>query len=96
MEPLTGRERRGLRARAHHLSPSVEVGLAGLSDDVLREVDRALRAEPLVKVRLPGGGVRKEMAPRLAEAVGAHLVGLVGRMAILYRPPAEAAENTEP
>ena len=85
--PLTARERATLRRRAHPLRPSVQVGRQGLTEAVLRQVDEALLAHELIKVQLAGDrDERADLAAALAETVGAEPVGLVGRIAILYRP----------
>ena len=51
MPALTPARRSQLRAKAHELSPVVIIGDKGLSDTVVAEVDRALRAHELVKVK---------------------------------------------
>lgn len=84
--PLTARERATLRRLAHPLRPSVQVGRQGLTEAVLRQVDEALLAHELIKVQLAGDrDERAERAAALAETAGADPVGLVGRIAILYR-----------
>ena len=52
MPPLTARERSFLKARAHPLEPIVHVGHEGLTEAVLNEVDNALIAHELIKVRV--------------------------------------------
>ena len=52
---LTPRERAHLKARAHPLEPRVQIGHGGLTASVLAEVDRALTAHELVKVKILGG-----------------------------------------
>jgi RNA-binding protein len=51
---LTARQRSQLKARAHSLEPVVQIGAAGASDSIITEVDRALTAHGLIKVRLAG------------------------------------------
>ncbi len=62
------------------------VGRAGVTDAVVREVDDALEARELIKIRLPGD---REQRARAAAAIAARtasdLAGQVGRIAILYR-----------
>ena len=48
---LTPAERRAHRAAAHHLEPVVMIGADGLTDAVKAEVDAALNAHGLIKVR---------------------------------------------
>ena len=49
---LTNRERAHLKARAHALEPVLHVGNAGLTDALVAEVDRALTAHELIKVKV--------------------------------------------
>src|SRR5271165_2999046 len=48
---LSRDDKLALKARAHHIDPVVLLGAAGLSEAALKEIDRALRAHGLVKVR---------------------------------------------
>ncbi|MHB1113358.1 MAG: YhbY family RNA-binding protein, partial [Acidovorax defluvii] len=49
---LTPAERREHRANAHHLDPVVLVGGDGLTPAVQKEIDAALNAHGLIKVRI--------------------------------------------
>ena len=85
---LTSTQRKYLRGRAHSLKPVVVVGKAGLSEPLRAEADRTLEDHELVKVKLQGcdRDERKALAALLAGGLAASLVGLVGNVAILYRP----------
>lgn len=85
---LTPRERAGLKARAHGLEPVVQVGQAGLSDALVAEVDRALQAHELIKVKLGGADreTRATLTQDLCARTGAAEVQQVGRVAVLWRP----------
>ena len=87
MAALTSKQRQFLKGRAHALSPVVRIGKGGVTDGVVAETKTALRAHELIKVRLEveDGKARREAARRLAEDADAHLVGAVGKVAILYR-----------
>jgi RNA-binding protein len=74
--PLTARERAHLKARAHALEPVVHVGHTGATTQVVAEVERALMAHELIKVRI--GTADRET--RVA------LVHRVGKVLILWRP----------
>lgn len=86
--PLTARERAHLKARAHALEPVVTVGTAGMTPQVVAEVDRALLAHELIKVRVGGGdrAEREDLGDRLAAATDAAIVHRVGKVVILWRP----------
>jgi RNA-binding protein len=85
---LTPRERAHLKARAHALEPRVQVGHSGLTDALANEVDRALAAHELMKVKILDGDrkVRAEIAEALCEKTDAALVQSVGKVFILWRP----------
>lgn len=84
---LTGKQRRHLRALAHHLSPVVQVGKDGVTPALRRQVDRALDDHELIKIRVGEGcpDDRFTVGDALTEACGAHLAGRAGRVLILYR-----------
>jgi RNA-binding protein len=85
---LTARERAHLKARAHALEPRVQIGHGGLSARVVAEVDRALTAHELIKVKFLDAdrNERDAMAAGLCEQTGAALVQQVGKVAVLWRP----------
>lgn len=84
---ITSRQRRQLRALAHHLEPVVQVGTRGITDELVGAVDAALEDHELVKVRVSENAPidRKEVGPALAERTESHDVGCIGRIVILYR-----------
>jgi putative YhbY family RNA-binding protein len=88
---LTPRERTALKGRAHALEPVVQVGQSGLTEAVIDEVDRALTAHELIKVKL-GGADRDERAALidlLCTRTGAAAVQSVGKVVVLWRPRQE-------
>ncbi len=89
--PLTSSQRRELRARAHNLSPVVQTGGKGLTEAVTREVEAALAAHELIKVRFPGmeREDRKLAAAQLSKETRSELVGEIGAIAILFRAKPE-------
>ncbi|MCU0255627.1 MAG: YhbY family RNA-binding protein [Vicinamibacterales bacterium] len=89
---LTPRLRRELSARAHHLEPVVTVGQRGLTDAVVREIDAALAAHELIKVRadVDDRGARGAMLEAICARTGASPVKQVGKILVLWRQrPAE-------
>ena len=48
---MTPAERKALKAKAHKLDPVVHVGAKGITEEVIAEIDRALQAHELIKVR---------------------------------------------
>jgi RNA-binding protein len=91
---LTSRQRSRLRSLAHHLDPALYVGRQGVTDAVAKELDDALAARELVKVKLAGDrDERAGTAGELARRSDAGLAGTVGRMAILYRRHPDPAKR---
>ncbi len=91
-EIILGRdERLALRARAHHLDPVVLLGSNGLTEAVLKEIDRELRAHELIKVRVPTDDreLRESICAEVAEKLGAARVQSIGKLFVLWRPSEE-------
>lgn len=84
---LSGKQRKHLKALAHHRKPVVHVGNAGLTPPVIREIELALAQHELVKIRLPGveRDNRSEMLGKICETTGADPVQEIGRVAVIYR-----------
>jgi RNA-binding protein len=84
---LTPSERKALKARAHKLDPVVIIGAKGLTEEVVKEVDLALKSHELIKVRAPSiERVDREAAMRtLCERTRAEAVQTIGKVFVLYR-----------
>ena len=93
--PLTTRERAHLKARAHALEPVVKVGQAGVTPEVVKEVERALTAHELIKVRIGGADrdAREAFGDQLAASTDAAVVHRVGKVLVLWRPRPQEAER---
>ena len=84
---MKGKERAGLRADAHHLSPTVHVGKEGLTAALIASLDDALRTRELVKVKLgKNADVKpKDAAASLSSATDSEVIQVIGRTATFYR-----------
>lgn len=84
---LKGKQRRFLRAMGTGLDPILLVGKDGISQNVVQQLDEALEARELVKVRFLSnfGTEIKEAAQQLAMAAEAELVQVIGRNCLLFR-----------
>lgn len=85
---LTSQARSALRGAAHSLRPVVLVGDQGLTPAVLKEIDLALNAHELIKVRAGSQEreERNEMLAQICEELGCAPVHHLGKTLILYRP----------
>ena len=85
---LTIAERKEHRAEAHHLDPVVMIGNEGLTPAVKKEVDEALKAHGLIKIRVHGDDreQRQAMFQSLADELGAAPIQHIGKLLVLWRP----------
>jgi putative YhbY family RNA-binding protein len=88
---LTPLQRKEHRAAAHHLQPVVMIGSDGLTPAVQKEVERALDAHGLIKVRVfsDDRATRDALLSTLADTCGAAAVQHIGKLLVLWRPKAE-------
>lgn len=84
---LNSAERKALKGRAHKLEPVVIIGNKGLTDEVVKEVDVALKAHELIKVRAPGieRDEREATLRTLCERTQAEAVQTIGKVFVIYR-----------
>ena len=89
---LTTRERQKLKGRAHALEPIVQIGQAGLTDRVMQELDRALTAHQLIKVKVaaPDREAREATCEDMVARLDAAEVQRVGKVLVLWRPNPDA------
>lgn len=96
---LTPAARREHRANAHHLDPVVLIGADGLTPAVQKEIDAALNAHGLIKVRVFGDdrAAREAMYQQLAADLNAAPVQHIGKLFVLWRPipPKEKAVDED-
>lgn len=89
---LTGKQKRFLRAEAHHLTPIFQVGKGGVNEQMVHQIREALEARELIKVRILDNCEedKHEVAEALAKGARAELVQLIGLTVVLYK---ESREN---
>ena len=92
---LTVQQRKVHRAEAHHLDPVVMIGNDGLTPAVRKEIDAALNAHGLVKVRVLGDDrpQRETMYQGLADDLGAAPIQHIGKLLVLWRPKPPKAKT---
>ena len=71
------------------------VGQAGLTAEVVTEVQRALTAHELIKVRIGGADrdERRTLGDELAATTDATVVHRVGKVLILWRPRPDESDR---
>lgn len=91
MIELTPTQRKAHRSDAHHLDPVVMIGTGGLTAAVTHEVDAALNAHGLIKIRVLAGErpARDQMFLHLAHELSAAPIQHIGKLLVLWRPMPE-------
>ena len=86
--PLSEAHRRHLRKLAHHLKPVVIIGNAGLTENVLTEIDAALAHHELIKVKINATDKkeRQSFIDKICEHTAADWILSIGHIAAFYRP----------
>lgn len=88
---LTPAQRKEYRAAAHHLDPVVMIGGDGATVGVKKEIDAALNAHGLIKVRVFSDDrtEREALFQSLSEELNAAPIQHIGKLLVLWRPQAE-------
>lgn len=91
---LTGKQKRYLRSKAHHLNPIFQVGKGGVNENMIKTIGEALEVRELIKVSVLQNCEfdRDEVAESLANGVKAELVQIIGNTIVLYK---ESVENKQ-
>ena len=78
-----------LKAEANQLSPILNVGKNGITDSLVEELNKQIKANRLVKVRVlksaEEGKDLKTIAEEIATATRSTMIEVRGRTVILYR-----------
>ena len=84
---LSKEKRQALKSQAHSLKPTVFLGVKGLTQAVLQEIDQTLLAHELIKVKIRGvePGDKAGIIDQICQAVQADVVQTIGHMLTLYR-----------
>ena len=84
---LNSRQRAQLRGLANSLETIFQVGKGGLNEQLFKQVDEALEARELIKMRfLETSPVTvREAADEIADKTGADVVQVIGSRFILYK-----------
>ena len=94
---LSPAQRKVHRAEAHHLDPIVMVGGDGLTPAVKKEVESALKAHGLIKVRVFSDDrlARENMMVTLTDELDAAPIQHIGKLLVLWRPKVEKERTVD-
>lgn len=84
---LTGKQKRFLRSKAHHLNPIFQIGKNGLNKEVIVQINEALEKRELIKVGLLQNTdeVAQDVAAFLEKEIGCDAVQVIGRVIVLFK-----------
>ena len=84
---LNSRQRAQLRGMANSYETIFQVGKGGINEQLIKQVDEALEARELIKLRTLENSpeTSRSAADEIAEKVGADVVQVIGSRFILYR-----------
>ena len=90
---LTGKQKRYLRAEAHHLTPIVQIGKGGLTNEIKTSIRKALDARELIKVAiLQNSDADINDVAEEIEEMSFDVVQKIGRILVVFKV-AEKREN---
>lgn len=85
---LSTSDTKDLRSQAHHLNPVVIIGSDGLTPAVMKEINAALNAHGLIKVRAGSDEreTRLEWLASITDELNAAPVQHIGKLLVIWRP----------
>ncbi|WP_034550737.1 ribosome assembly RNA-binding protein YhbY [Carnobacterium funditum] len=85
---LTGKQKRFLRSKAHHLDPIFQIGKNGLNKEVIVQIGEALEKRELIKINLLQNTDEavEEVANKIETELGCKAVQIIGRVIVLFQP----------
>ena len=93
---MTSKERAKLRSQANPLEPIFQIGKEGISPNLISQIDDALDARELLKVRVhldTAPEAPRQFADTLAQELGAEVIQVIGGVIVLYRENPELKEK---
>jgi RNA-binding protein len=91
MKSLTPAQRQYLKGLAHNRQPVVMIGNQGLTAAVLKEIELALNAHELIKIKAASDELetRRAWLEEICAATGAASVQQIGKVLVIYRSAAK-------
>lgn len=88
---LSNQQKKQFRAIGHKLKPVVTVAGNGLSENVVKELERAINDHELIKVKLVVGARQEKEAvlQQITALLGSTTVQEIGNIALIYKPSAK-------
>ena len=84
---ITSKQRAALRSQSNGMETIFQIGKGGISDMLVHQVEDALKAREMIKLRVLESApvFAREAAQELAEKCGAEIVQVIGSRFILFK-----------
>lgn len=84
---ITSKQRAALRSQSNGMETIFQIGKGGISDMLVQQVEDALKAREMIKLRVLESApvFAREAAQELAEKCGAEIVQVIGSRFILFK-----------
>jgi len=92
---INSKQRKALKAKAHHLKPVIRIGQHGVSEGVVTETNIALDTHELIKVQIQQGDrdERHAAIEALCQQTEAELIHSIGKVFVIYRQSKEQTKK---
>jgi RNA-binding protein len=83
---LTNSEIQELKAKAHHLKPTIQIGKNGLTQEQIQTIKTHLDRHELIKIKFNDYKSQKEeLSKKITEETDSEQIDLMGNTLILYK-----------
>ena len=84
---LTSKQRAKLRSQANDMETILQVGKEGIGDTLIKQVDDALTAREMIKIRVLNNQElsSREIADQISSEVDCDVVQVIGTRVVLFR-----------
>lgn len=84
---ITSKQRSYLRSLANNLEPIFQIGKGGLEESFLKQIDDALEARELIKIKVlnNSGYEAREACDAICEKLNCEGIQVIGNKIVLYR-----------
>ena len=84
---ITSKQRATLRSQSNGLETIFQIGKGGITDNLIRQTEDALKAREMIKLRVleTAPAFAQETAQELAALTGSEVVQVIGTRIVLYR-----------
>lgn len=95
---LTGKQKRFLRSKAHHVKALFQIGKQGLTENFIEQLSELLEKRELVKIHVLQNCMEDKhvLAEELSTKTNAHIVQIIGNQIVLYKRSEENQRLTLP